>query len=81
MEKYVYDYTELEERMKNRKYSQSTLSDEVNMARNSLNLKLNNKGNFTQKEIKRIAEKLEIPMTQIGKYFFTPVVQKTEQTT
>lgn len=48
-----YDYSLLQNRIKEEGYSQTSLAKELGMARNSMNLKLNNKAHFTQSEIIR----------------------------
>ncbi|MDO3393922.1 DUF739 family protein [Ligilactobacillus sp. 110_WCHN] len=72
-----YDYSLLENRMREMRYSQSQLAKDVPMSRTALNIKLNGHNGFTQKEIKRIAELLHITPTEIGSYFFKLNVQKT----
>lgn len=74
-----YDYSLLEKQMQKKRYSQSSLAKDIPMSRTSLNIKLNNHNNFTQKEIKRIADLLGIGPEEIGVYFFKPVVQKNVQ--
>lgn len=76
-ELYTFSYHLLYEKMKDYRYSQNSLANKIPMSRTSLNQKLNGKGMFTQWEIKRISEILEIPPTKLGKYFFDDNVQKT----
>ncbi len=72
-----YDYSLLEKRMKEKKMSQSSLAEAINISRTALNIKLNNHSSFTQKEIKAISSILAIPDTLISTYFFKDSVQKT----
>ncbi|EGQ4314236.1 DUF739 family protein, partial [Staphylococcus pseudintermedius] len=53
----------------------------IPISRTSINHKLQGKNLFTQWEIKRICDILDIPPTKVGKYFFKQNVQKTVQTT
>lgn len=75
----TYNYELLLKRMKEKRYSQESLAPAINMSRTSLNQKLNSKSNFTQSEILRMAKLLEIPNDDVGEYFFTAIVRKTEQ--
>ncbi len=74
-----YDYTLLKVRMKEKGYSQTSLAKILNMGRNSMNLKLNNRAHFTQSEIIKMCALLNIEGNQIGKYFFNQFVRKTVQ--
>ena len=71
-----FDYSKLLGRIKECGYTQESLALEVKMSVSTMSLKLNNKAFFTQIEIKRICELLEIPAHQIGEYFFAHEVQK-----
>lgn len=75
----IYDYSELLSKMEENRYSQQRLAKDVGMGRTSLNLKLNNKGEFSQKEVLAISELLGIKKEEYGKYFFKAFVQKTVQ--
>lgn len=75
----IYNYDLLKNRIESKGFSQESLALKTGISRTSLNLKLNNKSNFTQTEIKSIAESLNISGENLGKYFFDVVVQKTEQ--
>ncbi len=77
---YNFDYSLLYERMAEYRYSQSSLANAIPISRTSINHKLQGKNLFTQWEIKRICELLEIPPTKVGRYFFEQNVQKTVQT-
>ena len=71
-----FDYSKLLGRIKECGYTQESLALEVKMSVSTMSLKLNNKAFFTQIEIKRICELLEIPVHRIGEYFFAHEVQK-----
>lgn len=73
-----YDYSLLQNRIKEEGYSQTSLAKELGMARNSMNLKLNNKAHFTQSEIIKMSYELGIEGDEIGNYFFNQIVRKTE---
>ncbi len=51
----------------------------MGMGRVSLNLKLNNKSEFSQEEIHKACDALGLSRTQIPEYFFKVKVQKNEQ--
>lgn len=64
------DYSKLLGRMKERGMTQETLAYAIGISESTLNLKLNNKGVFTQKEIRNITSSLSIEKEEIGAYFF-----------
>ncbi|EJE4550691.1 DUF739 family protein [Staphylococcus pseudintermedius] len=78
---YNFDYDLLYKRMEEYRYSQSSLANAIPISRTSINHKLQGKNLFTQWEIKRICELLDIPPAKVGKYFFKQNVRKTVQTT
>ena len=71
-----FNYSKLLGRIKERGYTQESLSLAVGMAVSTMSLKLNNRAFFSQKEIRNICELLGILIHQIGEYFFTPEVQE-----
>lgn len=73
-----YDYSLLQNKIKEEGYSQTSLAKELGMARNSMNLKLNNRAHFTQSEIIKLSYLLGISGDEIGEYFFSQIVRKTE---
>lgn len=75
----LYNYSLLLERMTEKQFTQSSLAKAVGMGRTSFNLKINNKGEFSQAEIFKIAKILSIDKQDVGKYFFNVFVQKTGQ--
>lgn len=72
-----FDYDLLLKRMEEYRYSQSKLSQAMPISRTSMSSKINNHIAFTQWEIRRICNLLEIPDEDVGKYFFTKDVRKT----
>lgn len=72
-----FDYDALLNRMDEYRYSQSRLAKDMPISRTSMSTKMNNHGVFTQWEIRRICQLLEIPDEEVGKYFFAKVVRKT----
>lgn len=68
--KIEFDYSILEGRIKQYFDTQDKFANEIPMGRATLNLKLNNKVDFTSKNIKRISELLNISPEEIGTIFF-----------
>ena len=71
-----FDYSKLLGRIKEYGFTQERIASEVRMSVSTLSFKLNNKAFFTQREIRKICELLEIGIAEIGVYFFTLRVQK-----
>lgn len=65
-----YDYSKLLGRIKECGKTQESLALEIGTSTSTLSQKLNNKGAFTQSEIRRISSSLVIPKEDIGTYFF-----------
>ncbi len=66
-----FDYTLLRGRMATRGVTIAKLSEATGINEHSLSAKLRNKTQFWGKEIKSVADALEIPADDIGKYFFS----------
>ncbi|HCY7990807.1 TPA: DUF739 family protein [Staphylococcus aureus] len=77
--KSTFDYNLLMDRMNEYRYSQNSLANAIPISRTSKNHKLKGKNLFTQWEIKRICELLDIPPNKVGQYFFKVKVRKTVQ--
>ena len=75
----VFDYSKLLGRIKELGFTQETLAKQVMMSNSTLCLKLNNKAHFRQTEIAAICVVLDIAPSDIGRYFFTLKVRKTEE--
>mgnify|MGYP003289495932 CR=1 FL=1 len=65
-----FDYSILEGRIKQYYDTQDKFANEIPMGRATLNLKLNNKSDFTSQNIKRISNLLNITDDEIGQIFF-----------
>lgn len=70
MPKLLYDYTRLKKRMKDMRYTQTTLAREIPMDRQTLSTKLSHRSMFKQNEISEIARVLNIDAEEFGSYFF-----------
>lgn len=65
-----FDYSKLNGKIKEIYDNQSNFAKELGMSRASLNAKLNNRFDFTQKEILKSCELLNLPKNKIYEYFF-----------
>lgn len=74
-----FNHSKLLGRIKEYRYTQESLSKAIGINESTLNTKLNGKTYFTTKEIDKISELLNIPTEEIGVYFFTNEVWKSEQ--
>lgn len=72
-----FDYAKLIGRIKEYGFTQERLAAEIGMSESTISFKLNNKAFFTQREIRKICDLLEIKADEIGAYFFTLRVQKS----
>lgn len=70
-----YDYSKLLGRMRELSVSQAVLARKIGICLASLNGTLNNKRNFSQREISAIKTVLNIDDTEVYSYFFTMKVQ------
>ena len=68
----VFDYSKLRGRMAEMGVSQEHLAKQIHMSLASLNNKLMGKTEFRQSEIKAICVVLEIPLSDVWLYFFSP---------
>ena len=80
MERTVFDYAKLKGRIKEKYDTQKAFASRLGIAEGTLVAKLDCKSYFTQDEIYRSSDILEIPQDRIFAYFFTQRVQKCEQT-
>jgi len=67
----MFDYAKLRGKIKEIFDTQAAFAKEMGISNTSLSEKLNNKVEFTQKEIERAIELLQIPKDEIPIYFFT----------
>lgn len=65
-----YNYSKLLGRIRERGYTQDALAREIGLGATSFNLTLNNKREFRQDEIVRVAGVLGIPPAEYEAYFF-----------
>ena len=72
------DYSKLEGRIRQYYQTDEKFALAIGMGRGSLSAKLNNKSDFTRKQMLRAAELLEIEPIDIPLYFFQKKVQKSE---
>jgi len=73
----TFDYSKLRGKIKEMFGTQSAFAEAMSMSPVSLSEKLNNKVQFSQKEIDRACDLLEIAKEEIPTYFFTPKVKET----
>ena len=69
-----FDYNKLLGRMREKNITQKKLAHQIHNTASTLNQKLNNKGFFKQTEIYDICILLQIPIIEIGEYFFNKKV-------
>lgn len=67
----MFNYSKLKGRIVEKNMTQNDVAEKMNIAKSTLNLKLNNKILFSQDDIISISRILEIPKEDIGQYFFT----------
>ncbi len=67
----AYDYSELLGKLKSKKITQEELARRIHLNPSTLNLKLNNKSEFSQTEIKNICRVIGVSLDNVAAYFFT----------
>lgn len=67
----AFDYRKLRGRIREVFSTQEAFAAAMEMSTTSISAKLNNKVEFTQKEISKAAELLDIPADEIPAYFLT----------
>lgn len=72
----AYDYSKLKGLMKKQRWTITLLANNVGLSRVTLSNKLNQGGNFSQKQIEDISEVLKIPPSKYYSYFFEQKVIK-----
>lgn len=70
----MFEYSKLKGRIREVCSSEKAFAEKMDLNRSTMSLKLNNKTDFTQEEIKRACKILEIQPDQIGQYFFNESV-------
>ena len=73
-----FDYSKLLGRIREYGYTQKTLAIAVKMSVSQLNQCLKSKANFKSKKILAICKVLDIPISEIGPYFYALKTRKTE---
>ena len=74
MNNIVFDYSKLLGKIKEKYDTQINFVKDIDLSLSSLNQRLNNKIDFTPRDIKTICEKLDINKSEIPDYFFTEKV-------
>lgn len=74
-----FEYSDLVRLIKFKFGTQDRFAKELGIGRVSLSKRLNNKLEFTQKEIEKASDLLGISRETISQYFFKEKVQKHEQ--
>ena len=74
MERTVFDFSKLLGRFKEFGYRQEDIAALIHISLGTLSAKLNNKVSFSCYEIDSICMLLNIPINEIGTYFFTQKV-------
>lgn len=67
----MYDYSKLRGKIKEVFCTQDDFADQLGIGRVSLSKRLTNKLEFSQSEIKKACDLLDIPPDEVSKYFFT----------
>ena len=65
-----FDYSKLLGRMREKGFTQETLAKGIGINESTLNSKLKNKSYFNAREMDKICEVLNIPIEEIGTYFY-----------
>lgn len=71
----AYDYRKLLGRIVEMYGTQYSFAEAMGLSEHSLSVKLNNRRNFKQTEIKKACELLNIAPSEMSDYFFTAEVQ------
>lgn len=72
------DYSKLRGRIREFGYTQQKLASTIGISEGQLSQKMQGNYPFKQSEIEKICCVLEIDSMEIGSYFFTPRVEKTQ---
>lgn len=73
------DYSKLRGKIRECFSTQADFAEAMGISECVLSQKLNNRSEWTRKEMVRACELLGIPIVEIPIYFFTPKVEKTQQ--
>lgn len=72
------DYSKLIGRATELGFTQKALAERIGLSESHFCRKINGRFSFKQKEIRDICEVLSISSDEIGLYFFTPRVEKSQ---
>lgn len=78
MDSIVFDYSRLNGKIKEKYGTQGNFAKVIRIGRTALSAKLNNKSDFSQKEMYASCDALGIARDEIPSYFFCIEVQKHE---
>lgn len=67
-----FDYSKLRGRIREKLGSETKLAEKMGVSAVSLSSKLNNKVGFTNSEMRKVCELLEIDSDDVGSYFLWP---------
>ena len=70
-----FDYSALRGKIIEKFGSQKDFASALGLSERSLSMKLNNKVYFTQDEMSKTAQLLDVKIGKLKEYFFTPKVQ------
>ena len=73
-----FDYRRLRGRIREKYLTERAFAAELGLCRTSLSQKLHGNSDFTQRQIRKAVQLLEIDPVEISSYFFTEKVQKHE---
>lgn len=68
-----FDYSKLRGQIREKYETQEEFAEEIGMNKATLSTKLNNKSEFSQYEIKKMCDKLNIPANEIHLFFFNKI--------
>lgn len=74
-----FDYSKLKGKIKEIYNTQNNFAEAIGIGKSLLSQKLNNHSEFSQAEMYKICEVLNIKLNKINEYFFTILVKKTKQ--
>ena len=73
------DYSKLLGRIKECNLTQKNLAKKIHISESHFCQKIGGNYPFKQTEIQRICEELQIPASEIGRYFFVELVENSQQ--
>ena len=79
MEKLFFDYSKLAGRIREKFGTQKAFAKKLGISEGSLSLKMTNYHYFSQAEIRRAVQLLELDPGVVTEYFFTQRVKKSQQ--